>query len=333
MSIDCTKITSDSKTWIKSGWTGETVRQLQTDLKKLGFYLTANGSTLKTDGKFQYWTEVAVKAFQKSTGNTQDGKVGPKTCKSFNEQLTKITAKNEEVVGLDCTTVRLEPDGANNNEDDVKLLQTHLKTLGYYTKVNGKELKIDGDYGPYTQQAVKAFQRATGNSEDAIFGPKTCASLNQAIGATKTTATVKKETKQVEDKNKEIIIEADKYQFLPSTMKGNFHIDGVHFISSNVEPTRRHTRGNWQTMEMINNGIYTYEGHPQPIEFDVTCYIRYNDYRIVKPALDLMYMKPCSVNGTGITTGKYVVSYNIVGEYKHWWKLTFHLLQYFEGGY
>lgn len=332
MALDCSKLTSNSNTWLKWGSKGDQVTQLQLGLKQLGYYTSVKGKTLKVDGSFGQYTHNAVVAFQKASGNSQDGKVGPKTCKSFNEKLTTLTAAKAEVVGFDCPNVWIEPNKTNNTEH-VRLLQTHLKTLGYYTSVGGVELKIDGDYGQYTIAAVKAFQKATGHNDDGVFGPATCPDLNKAINATKTLEASKAETtKKTEEVNKEIVIEADKYQFLPPGFKGNFHIDNVHFVSSAVEPTRRHTRGNWQTMELMNNGLYTYEGHSQPLEFDVTCYIRYNDYRTVKPALDLMYLKPCSVNGSGLTTGTYVVSYNIVHEYRHWWKLTFHLLQYLQGG-
>ena len=39
-------------------------------------------------------------------------------------------------------------------EIQIKAIQTELKKLGYY------RLAVDGDYGPYSVTAVKAFQKA-----------------------------------------------------------------------------------------------------------------------------------------------------------------------------
>lgn len=55
---------------------------------------------------------------------------------------------------------------------DVKTLQTLLKNKGKYTG------KIDGDYGVYTENAVKAYQREQGLKVDGIYGPVTCRKLN-----------------------------------------------------------------------------------------------------------------------------------------------------------
>lgn len=59
--------------------------------------------------------------------------------------------------------------------DDVKELQTALKTLGYF---NGD---IGGNYLTLTTQAVKAFQKANGLEVDGIFGPKSLAALVECL--------------------------------------------------------------------------------------------------------------------------------------------------------
>lgn len=48
----------------------------------------------------------------------------------------------------------------------VKVLQTILKALGYYTGT------VDGSSGPMTVAAMKAYQKAEGMYQDGIFGPK-----------------------------------------------------------------------------------------------------------------------------------------------------------------
>ncbi len=50
---------------------------------------------------------------------------------------------------------------------DVRLLQTELKNLGFYTGT------IDGMFGGGTESAVKSFQRSAGLTPDGIVGPKT----------------------------------------------------------------------------------------------------------------------------------------------------------------
>lgn len=58
----------------------------------------------------------------------------------------------------------------NSKGDDVKTLQKELNKYGY-------ELTVDGDFGPKTEWAVRAFQSSKGLSVDGIVGPKTWAAL------------------------------------------------------------------------------------------------------------------------------------------------------------
>lgn len=55
--------------------------------------------------------------------------------------------------------------GSNNN--DVRVLQEKLKTIGYYSGT------IDSDFGPVTDSAVRAFQSANGLYVDGVVGPVT----------------------------------------------------------------------------------------------------------------------------------------------------------------
>lgn len=73
----------------------------------------------------------------------------------------------------------------------VTLLQTHLKSLGYYVTYNGRRLVVDGSYGTYTAWAVKQFQKANGLTQDGYFGPKTCQVLNSKINKTTTVTDTK----------------------------------------------------------------------------------------------------------------------------------------------
>src|SRR5690348_14728435 len=66
--------------------------------------------------------------------------------------------------------------GANGAQ--VKVLQRALKALGYPVG------KVDGDYGPATQTALKQFQTKNHLTADGVLGPKTLQALKQALKKT-----------------------------------------------------------------------------------------------------------------------------------------------------
>lgn len=57
---------------------------------------------------------------------------------------------------------------------EVKTLQARLLALGYALPLYG----VDGDFGPETETAVRAYQRANGLEVDGIVGPTTWAKLD-----------------------------------------------------------------------------------------------------------------------------------------------------------
>jgi hypothetical protein len=59
----------------------------------------------------------------------------------------------------------------------VRLLQRALAALGYSPG------KVDGQFGPSTQQALIRFQNAAHLTPDGVYGPKTRAALAQALQA------------------------------------------------------------------------------------------------------------------------------------------------------
>lgn len=78
--------------------------------------------------------------------------------------------------------------------DDVKELQTHLKTLGYLSD------KVDGEFGPKTEAAVKDFQEDCQLEVDGKYGAKSHVALLKLIdakeNATKEETTSKEEVKE-----------------------------------------------------------------------------------------------------------------------------------------
>ena len=157
----------------------EKVKTLQTHLTTLGYY---NASV---DGKFGPVTTKAVKAFQKAYNLKDDGWFGSESCKKMNQALDakQGTTNTNTVDGFDCTKVNLKRN--STDKAGVKKLQTMLKALGYYTR------EVDGDFGKFTEDAVKAFQNATGHDPDGWFGPKTCPDLNKAYTGKTGSSTVK----------------------------------------------------------------------------------------------------------------------------------------------
>lgn len=97
-----------------------------------------------------------------------------------NGQTKSVTGgSTSSDTNFDCTKIDLHRGSKGN---DVTKLQTILKARGYYTR------QIDGDFGEYTEKAVKKLQKAQGNSQDGQFGPKTCQKL-QGVSSTSNNAT------------------------------------------------------------------------------------------------------------------------------------------------
>ena len=76
---------------------------------------------------------------------------------------------------MHCNNTNLK---RGNKGTMVKELQTLLTTKKYYTG------RIDGDFGSYTENALKNYQKQNGLKVDGIFGPVTCKKIH---GVTTTT--------------------------------------------------------------------------------------------------------------------------------------------------
>jgi hypothetical protein len=79
---------------------------------------------------------------------------------------------------MDCNKTNLR---RGSKGEDVKTIQTLLTNFGYYTG------RIDGIYGTYTEQAVKAYQKDKKLLADGIVGPVTCRALTGQKNETNTT--------------------------------------------------------------------------------------------------------------------------------------------------
>ena len=147
---------------LRKGVTGSAVKDLQTKLKKLGFY---NASI---DGDYGDTTVAAVKAFQKKYNLTADGVAGSETLKKLDSAYKNADSNTS----TDDDSLRKGATGTA-----VKTLQTNLKKLGFYTAY------VDGSFGSTTESAVKAFQKKYGLTADGVAGSATLKKIESAVAS------------------------------------------------------------------------------------------------------------------------------------------------------
>ena len=147
---------------LRKGVTGSAVKDLQTKLKKLGFY---NASI---DGDYGDTTVAAVKAFQKKYNLTADGVAGSETLKKLDAAYKNADSNTS----TDDGSLRKGSTGTA-----VKTLQTNLKQLGFYTAY------VDGSFGATTESAVKAFQKKYGLTADGVAGSATLKKIESAVAS------------------------------------------------------------------------------------------------------------------------------------------------------
>lgn len=125
---------------LRRGDESPAVRTLQYLLRHRDHAVTANG-------EFDAKTHAAVRAFQKARRHTVNGVVAAKAWRAL------------------VTTVRRGSKG-----DPVKAVQRQLK-------LRGSAVSVDGDFGPGTQRAVKAYQKKVSLLADGVVGPATWQAL------------------------------------------------------------------------------------------------------------------------------------------------------------
>ena len=176
---------------LRKGATGSAVKDLQTKLKKLGFY------NAYVDGSYGDTTVAAVKAFQKKMNITPvDGIAGDKT-------LTLLYS-SDAVDSDEYATLRPGDTGAA-----VRTMQATLYELGYY---DGSR---DGVYGATTQDAVRAFQiRNKVTPVDGIAGNKTLTKLYSGTAVAAAAKTTEYKTLRKGDRGDEVVQMQDSLQQL-----------------------------------------------------------------------------------------------------------------------
>jgi len=135
---------------LREGASGADVADLQRRLTASGF------DTGPADGAFGARTAEAVRAFQQSRGLLVDGEVGP------------------------GTQAALEGSAANGPRPVLRQGANGPAVVELQTKLNGHGVAcgVDGDFGPQTADAVRAFQQSRGFTVDGEVGPQTWAALD-----------------------------------------------------------------------------------------------------------------------------------------------------------
>jgi peptidoglycan hydrolase-like protein with peptidoglycan-binding domain len=138
------------------------VREWQRILQGAG-HLPAGG----IDGVFGPQTESATRAFQRKLGVTADGVVGPQTRAAVDrlfKWLAGSSAKPAHGLSVARTGTRLLRQGVSGS--DVREWQRILRH-------SGRNVTVDGIFGPQTRNATVSFQRQLGVGADGIVGSQT----------------------------------------------------------------------------------------------------------------------------------------------------------------
>ena len=169
-------------TALRTGSTGLDVQTIQTYLGRIRRNYPAIPAITDETGVFGESTKAAVAKFQSIFSLAPDGIVGKATWNKLSylyTAVTRLTDLNSEGTSLGIGTVppssvlRLGSSG-----QDVITLQYLLNVAAEFNATIPAPVQ-DGDFGLETQQAVAAFQSASGLKPDGIVGPLTWQALYQ----------------------------------------------------------------------------------------------------------------------------------------------------------
>lgn len=154
----------DEYVTLLNGDRGLSVRALQDALKELGFYKG------EISGAYDGETFDAVLAFQKANGLSPSGVADPASQRMLYEESVYSAVGKKTKVSYAAPLKNAEIKAGKKGEA-VKVLQSKLKELGYYSG------EITGTVNEATVSAIRAFQKAKGLYVDGKAGEKTLAAL------------------------------------------------------------------------------------------------------------------------------------------------------------
>lgn len=149
--------------WLRLGDRGGHVPKLQAMLNAL----SPDSADVRVDGVFGRRTDAQVRTLQAFFGLGVDGVVGPQT----SALIFALLSSGSDARRVPATTI-----GRGDSGDDVEKWQRLLNA------VSDVDVATDGDFGPATEAATKAFQRWFGLAADGVVGPRTRAvAVNVAV--------------------------------------------------------------------------------------------------------------------------------------------------------
>ncbi|MBQ7951065.1 MAG: peptidoglycan-binding protein [Clostridia bacterium] len=161
---------------IRRGDSGAYVKVIQRELNLISQNYPLIPKINPVDGVFGENTEEAVRVFQEIFNLTPDGIVGKSTWYRLIYLYTGILRLNElDSEGQRLFGLNLEyPDAISegNRGEKVTILQYFLSIFSSFDSTI-PFVKIDGDFGPQTKNAVIAFQQKYDLTPDGIVGEKT----------------------------------------------------------------------------------------------------------------------------------------------------------------
>lgn len=162
------------------------VKEIQQILKD------ANFDPGPIDGRMGHRTRAAIREFQKTKGLKPTGKIDSPTQLALNREKEQIP-QTEEIFFLEQKPKAQVAKDAQTISKDAKKTKTQDEIMGYrlksknrtkqiqiaLSKANFYNGQIDGKFGPQTERAIKAFQKAKGLIPDGVAGPKTWEELSK----------------------------------------------------------------------------------------------------------------------------------------------------------
>ncbi|TNE91614.1 MAG: hypothetical protein EP330_04560 [Deltaproteobacteria bacterium] len=148
------------------------------EVSALQSLLNALGHALSVDGIFGRRTESAVLAYQRSKRLEIDGIVGPNTASSLNGAHAGTHSGSGQ--GSQSGQSGQSTQAGVTGRPELRLGRrgTLVEALQRLLNTKGGSLRVDGDFGPATDNAVKRFQAANNLEVDGVVGPNTAAKLN-----------------------------------------------------------------------------------------------------------------------------------------------------------
>ncbi|MDR3313134.1 MAG: peptidoglycan-binding protein [Oscillospiraceae bacterium] len=161
---------------LRRGSIGESVRDIQTMLRRISRSYPAIPLVTVGAGVFNAETEAAVRAFQRTFGLTVDGIVGRETWYRMGSIYNAVKRLSElDSEGISASEARALYNinlRQGDRGQDVKVVQYYLDFVSLFHPQIPR-VAADGVFGNGTDQAVRAFQQTYGLTVDGVVGRNT----------------------------------------------------------------------------------------------------------------------------------------------------------------